>query len=185
MSYRIGYVRVSSVDQNTDRQLEGVKVDQLFTEKASGKDVNRPELKRLLESVRSGDTVVAHSMDRLARNMVDLLGLVKELNGKGVVVEFVKERLTFTGESDHIAELMLKIMGAVAEFERAIIKERQREGIEVAKAKGVYAKHGRKQEMTPERISEIKERAARGEPKAQIARSMRISRDTMYRYLKV
>ena len=183
MGYRIGYIRVSSIDQNTARQLEGVQVDQVFTEKASGKDTNRTELKRLIETVRPGDTVVVHSMDRLARNMIDLLGLVKELNGKGVFVEFAKERLTFTGEADHTGTLMMQIMGAVAEFERAIIKERQKEGIEIAKANGVYIKHGRKQEMTDDRITEIKERIAKGEPKAKVAKEMNISRDTLYRYL--
>ena len=134
---RIGYVRVSSFDQNPERQLEQVPVDKLFTDKASGKDTRRPELERLLAFVREGDTVVVHSMDRLARNLDDLRRLVQSLTHRGVRIEFVKEHLTFTGEDSPMANLMLSVMGAFAEFERALIRERQREGIALAKQRGV------------------------------------------------
>jgi len=133
---RIGYVRVSSLDQNPDRQLEQIPVDRTFTDKASGKDVARPQLDALLRFAREGDTVVVHSMDRLARNLDDLRQIVRSLTGRGIRVEFVKEGLTFTGEDAPMATLLLSVMGAFAEFERALIRERQREGIALAKRRG-------------------------------------------------
>ena len=139
---RIGYIRVSSFDQNPERQLEHVQVDKVFTDKASGKDTQRPELDRLLAFVREGDTVVVHSMDRLARNLDDLRRLVQGLTQRGVRIAFAKEHLTFTGEDSPMANLMLSVMGAFAEFERALIRERQREGIALAKKRGAY--RGRK-----------------------------------------
>ena len=145
---RIGYVRVSSFDQNPERQLEHVQVDRLFTDKASGKDTQRPELERLLAFAREGDTVVVHSMDRLARNLDDLRLIVQKLTKRGVRIEFVKENLTFTGEDSPLANLMLSVMGAFAEFERALIRERQREGIALAKQRGAY--RGRKKLLSPE-----------------------------------
>lgn len=179
---RIGYVRVSSFDQNPERQLEQVSVDRLFTDKASGKDARRPELERLLAFVREGDTVVVHSMDRLARNLDDLRRLVQGLTQRSVRIEFVKEHLTFTGEDSPMANLMLSVMGAFAEFERALIRERQREGIALAKQRGAY--RGRKKALTPERAAELRRRAATGEKKAQLAREFGISRETLYQYLR-
>ena len=108
---RIGYVRVSSVDQNTDRQLDGVIIDRVFTDKASGKDIKRPQFAEMMKFAREGDTVICHSMDRLARNLDDLRRIVKELTGCGVTVEFVKERLVFTGEDSPMATLLLSVMG--------------------------------------------------------------------------
>ena len=125
----IGYVRVSTFDQHPDRQLEHVHVDRLFTDKASGKDTRRPALDALLSFVRDGDTVVVHSMDRLARNLDDLRRLVQTLTRRGVRITFVKEHLTFTGEDSPMAHLMLSVMGAFAEFERALLHERQRRGL--------------------------------------------------------
>ncbi|MGD0844410.1 MAG: recombinase family protein [Geobacteraceae bacterium] len=179
---RVGYIRVSSLLQNTDRQLEGIDLDRVFTDKLSGKDTNRPELLDALKYVREGDTLLVHSMDRLARNLDDLRQIVKELTGRGVSVQFIKENLTFTGDDSPMATLLLSVMGAFAEFERAIIKERQKEGVQIAKAKGLYK--GRKQEMTPERIAEIRQRVAGGEAKAAVAKELKISRDTLYRYLQ-
>ena len=179
---RIGYVRVSSFDQNPERQLEHVPVDRLFTDKASGKDTQRPELERLLAFVREGDTVVVHSMDRLARNLDDLRRLVQGLTRRGVRIEFVKECLTFTGEDSPMANLMLSVMGAFAEFERALIRERQREGIALAKQRGAY--RGRKKALAPERVADLPRRAAAGEKKAQLAREFGISRETLYQYLR-
>ena len=180
---RIGYVRVSSFDQSPERQLEQVAVDRVFTDKASGKDTQRPELERLLAFVREGDTVVVHSMDRLARNLDDLRRLVQKLTQRGVRIAFVKECLTFTGEDSPMANLMLSVMGAFAEFERALIRERQREGIALAKQRGAY--RGRKKALSPERAAELRRRAAAGEQKAQLAREFGISRETLYQYLKV
>jgi DNA invertase Pin-like site-specific DNA recombinase len=180
---RIGYVRVSSFDQNPDRQLEAVSVARIFTDKASGKDTRRPELDRLLAFVREGDAVVVHSMDRLARNLDDLRRIVQTLTRRGVRIEFVKEGLTFTGEESPMANLMLSVLGAFAEFERALLRERQREGIVLAKQRGAY--RGRKRALNPEQIGEVKRRIAAGEPKARVARDLGISRETVYQYLRL
>ncbi len=179
---RVGYIRVSSFDQNPERQLEGVAVDRVFTDKASGKDTQRPELENLLTFVRQGDTLVVHSMDRLARNLDDLRRLVHKLTTRGVRIEFVKEGLTFTGEDSPMAKLMLSVMGAFGEFERALIRERQREGIALAKQRGAY--RGRKRSLSSEQIAVLKERIAGGEQKAGLAREFGISRETLYQYLR-
>ncbi len=179
---RIGYVRVSSFDQNPERQLEGVQVARVFTDKASGKDTKRPELERLLAFVREGDTVVVHSMDRLARNLDDLRRIVQGLTQRGVRMEFVKEGLTFTGEDSPMANLMLSVMGAFAEFERALIRERQREGIVLAKQRGAY--RGRKKSLNSEQIAELKRRVAAGDQKTLVARDFGISRETLDQYLR-
>jgi DNA invertase Pin-like site-specific DNA recombinase len=178
---RIGYIRVSTVEQNTERQLDQVQVDRLFTDKASGKDIQRPQLEALLAFAREGDTVVVHSMDRLARNLDDLRRVVQGLVKRGIRVEFVKEHLTFTGDDSPMATLMLSVMGAFAEFERDLIRERQREGIALAKQRGAYK--GRKRSLPPEKIAELRQRVAAGETKAQVARDFGISRETLYSYL--
>ena len=179
---KIGYVRVSSLDQNETRQLEGEKLDRIFTDKASGKDTDRPQLQELLQFVREGDTVFVHSMDRLARNLDDLRQLVKKLTNQGVSIYFAKEGLTFNGEDSPMSNLLLSVMGAFAEFERALIKERQREGIVLAKKKGVYK--GRKQALRIEQITELKQRVAAGGNKTALASEYKISRQTLYSYLK-
>jgi DNA invertase Pin-like site-specific DNA recombinase len=179
---RIGYVRVSSFDQNPERQLDHADVGKVFTDKASGKDTHRPELEALLSFVREGDTVVVHSMDRLARNLDDLRRLVQKLTKRGVRIEFVKESLTFTGEDSPMANLMLSVMGAFAEFERALIRERQREGIALAKQRGVY--RGRKKALSPEQVADVRQRVAAGAQKAKLAREFGISRETLYQYLR-
>ena len=135
----------------------------------------------MIEFVRDGDSVVVHSMDRLARNLDDLRRLVKTLTGKGGSVEFVKEGLTFTCEDKPLSKLLLSVMGAFAEFERALIRERQLEGIALAKQKGVY--RGRKKSLTDDDVAAIKQRIAEGHKKAQIAREFGISRETLYKYL--
>ncbi len=179
---RVGYIRVSSVDQNPDRQLDEVMVDRVFVDKASGKDVHRPQLDQLLAFVREGDTLVVHSMDRLARNLDDLRKLVQTLTRRGVRIEFVKEHLTFTGEDSPMAQLMLSVMGAFAEFERALIRERQREGIALAKQRGVY--RGRKKSLTVDQVVELQRRAQAGEAKTRLAQAFGISRETVYQYLR-
>ena len=179
---RIGYIRVSTLDQNTERQLDGVELDKLFTEKASGKDTKRPLLTAALEYVREGDTLLVHSMDRLGRNAEDLLRIVRELAGRGVSVQFVKNRLTFAGKADPMGKLMLTMLAAFGEFERELIRERQREGIAIAKAKGVYK--GRKKALRPEEAHELVVQAHAGIPKADLARAYGISRETVYQYLR-
>jgi DNA invertase Pin-like site-specific DNA recombinase len=180
---RIGYVRVSAFDQNPERQIEGIQVDRTFIDKASGKDVHREQLEALITFVRSGDTVVVHSMDRLARNLDNLRRIVQSLTENGVRIEFVKENLSFTGEDSPMANLMLSVMGAFAEFERALIRERQREGIALAKQRGAY--RGRKRALSDTDIVALKSRVAAGEKKAQIARDFGISRETLYQYLRM
>ena len=179
---RIGYVRVSTVEQNEKRQLDGQVLDRVFMDKASGRDTSRPQLAELLRFARDGDTVVVHSMDRLARSLDDLRGLVQGLTCKGVRVEFVKESLVFTGEDSPMANLMLSVMGAFAEFERSLISERQREGIALAKQRGAYK--GRKKTLTPERAAELVHRAENGVPKVVLAHDYGISRETVYQYLR-
>ena len=181
----VGYVRVSTLDQNAGRQLEQMKdenADVIFEDHISGKSLERPELEKLLKHIRKGDTVVVHSMDRLARNLTDLRQLVDELTDRGVAVEFVKEHLTFTGEDSPMANLLLSMLGAVAEFERALILERQREGIALAKAAGKY--RGGQFKLTDERASELRRRATAGENKAALAREFCISRQSLYSYMK-
>lgn len=173
---RIGYVRVSTLDQNERRQLEGQVLDRVFTDKASGRDTARPQLAELLRFARDGDAVIVHSMDRLARNLDDLRALVQSLTRRGVRVEF------FTGEDSPMANLMLSVMGAFAEFERALIRERQREGIALAQQRGVYK--GRKKTLSPERAAELVKRAGSGVPKVTLARDYGISRETVYQYLR-
>jgi DNA invertase Pin-like site-specific DNA recombinase len=179
---RIGYIRVSSLDQQVARQLEGIALDRTFTDKASGKDTKRPQMELLLSFARAGDTVIVHSMDRLARNLDDLRRIVHTLTGKGVRIEFVKEHLAFTGEDSPMASLMLSVMGAFAEFERALINERQREGIALAKQRGAY--RGRKKALSPTAVAQLRSRIAEGISKAKVAREFGISRQTLYQYLQ-
>jgi DNA invertase Pin-like site-specific DNA recombinase len=179
---RIGYKRVSTTDQNTARQLDGVALDKCFTDKASGKDTDRPQLQAALDYCREGDTLMVHSMDRLARSLVDLRRLVNDLTARSVAVEFVKENLRFVGEDAPMAVLLLSLLGAVAEFERALILERQREGIAIAKAAGRYK--GRRKLLNSDKVAEIRVRAEAGERKTEIARSLGISRETLYSYLR-
>jgi DNA invertase Pin-like site-specific DNA recombinase len=179
---RVGYKRVSTLDQNTARQLDGVAVDKCFTDKASGKDTDRPQLKAALEYCRDGDTLVVHSMDRLARSLIDLRGLVNKLTGHGVAVEFVKENLRFVGEDAPMAILLLSLLGAVAEFERALILERQREGIAIARMAGKYK--GRRRTLSTLQAQEIRARASAGERKTALAKEYGISRETLYSYLR-
>lgn len=178
---RIGYIRVSSADQNTFRQLDGVAIDERFEDRASGKDTQRPALQAALRHARKGDVLVVHSMDRLARNLADLLALVKELTGRGVAVEFIKENLVFTGDDSPASKLMLAVMGGAAEFERDMIRARQREGIDAAKARGEHL--GRAAILKPAQIKELRKRVAAGEKKALVAQSFGISRASVYNYM--
>ena len=179
---RIGYVRVSSGDQHTERQLDGLALDRVFTDKASGRDTNRPAFAEMMRFARVGDHVYCHSLDRLSRSLDDLRRTVKELTGRGVTVEFVKEHLVFTGEDSPMSNLLLNVMGSFAEFERSLLRDRQREGIMLARARGAYK--GRKRSLTEADVAEIKRRLGTGEKKAVVARAFNISRETLYAYLR-
>jgi len=176
----IGYIRVSTVDQKTDRQLDGIQLDRVFTDKCSGSTTERPQLEQLKAHVREGDIVHVHSIDRMARNLEDLLDLIRFFDNKGVQVQFKKENMTFGGtENNPMQKLILSVMGSVAEFERAIILERQREGIEKAKQRGVYK--GRKKSVDRDKVLELHQQ---GVKKMQIAKKLGIGRATVYRILE-
>ncbi|MBI7467835.1 recombinase family protein [Pseudomonas aeruginosa] len=181
-SRRIGYVRLSCFEQDSELQLEQTEVCNVFTDKVLSKNAQRPQLKALLGFVREGDTVVVRSMDRLACNLDDLCLLVQTLLQRGVRIEFLKEGLLFTGEDLPTVNLAFSVMGAFIEFERALNLERQREGIAMAKQRGAY--RGRKKALSDEQQATLRQRAAAGEPKAQLAREFDISRQTLYQYLR-
>ena len=178
----IAYIRVSSSGQNTDRQeFTGIQIDKTFTDKCSGSTTNRPQLSKLLEFARENDHIYVYSMDRLARNSLDLATLVKDLNDKGIKITFIKESLTFAGNDSPMSQMLLGIMGAIAQFERAIIKERQSEGIAKAKANGKAL--GRPSALTPEQISELNKMVAERYKKTDIAEKFGISRKSVYTYI--
>lgn len=181
---RVAYVRVSTVDQNTGRQLEGLVADKIFTDHKSGKNTDRPALQEALAYVREGDTLVCFSMDRLARNVQDLLRIVSDLNKQGVFVEFTKERLTFSGEGDSpMSQLMLTVMAAIAQFERQMLLERQREGVALAKKAGKY--RGRMPAIRSDngKLAEMERLRASGVGIAETARTLGVSRQTVYSWL--
>lgn len=178
----VGYIRVSSTSQNTERQLADVALDRIFTDKVSGKDTQRPELANCLNHLREGDLLHVHSIDRLARNLKDLQNLIEQLTNRGVSVKFYKEHLTFeAATASPMQTLMLQMLGAFAEFERTLIKERQREGIEAAKAQG--KKLGAPSKLNAEQTAEIKARIEQGEDKSKIAKDYGISRPTLYKLI--
>jgi DNA invertase Pin-like site-specific DNA recombinase len=191
---RIGYIRVSTEEQNEARQVEAMAsqhIDRTFMDKLSGKDTNRPQLTAALEFMREGDCLVVHSFDRLARNMRDLQNLIADLNARKIAVEFLKENLTFTGEDSPMSKLLLSVLGGVAEFERSLIRERQREGISIARRRGVY--RGRKRALTVNQVDEIRRRAAAIDPAALVrtqesrtalAKEFGVSRQTLYQALR-
>lgn len=179
---RIGYVRVSTIDQKVDRQLNGIKLDKVFTDKISGKIIDREQFNLMMDFIREGDILIVHSMDRLARNLDHLRSIVSTLTKKGVSVQFIKESLTFTGEDSPMAHLLLSVMGAISEFEHSLIKERQREGIAIAKTKGAYK--GRKRNLNSDQIKQLKEWVEMGKRKTWIAQQLNLERTSIYRYLK-
>ncbi len=180
--HKIGYIRVSTVEQNTVRQLDGIQLDNTFTDKCSGKDTKRPQLTLMLDFIRDGDTVFVHSMDRLARNLDDLRKLVNHITNKGVTLQFIKENLSFSNnDKNPISQLMLSVMGAFAEFERSLIKERQLEGIAIAKKEGKYK--GRHKSLNQEQTIELNKMVADRYKKVDIAKKFGISRYSVYRYL--
>nr|WP_267929125.1 recombinase family protein [Desulfolithobacter dissulfuricans] len=171
----VAYIRVSSTDQETARQLAGMTFDRVFEEKASGSSADRPQLQECMSYLRQGDVLHVHSIDRLARNLLDLQRIIEKLLAKGVGIRFHKEGLTFTGDDNPFQKLQLQIIGAVAEFERAIIRERQREGILAAKKRGKHL--GRPRRLTIDQIREIRQRK---DSAAALAREYEVSRQTIY-----
>ncbi len=180
---KIGYIRVSSNDQNIDRQLEGLELDKKFIDRVSGKNTEREQLQLMLSYAREGDAIYVHSMDRLARNLDDLRKTVFELCKKGISVIFIKENLTFSGDNSPMSNLLLSLIGAVSEFERDIILERQREGIKLAKVRGAYKNSGRKKVLTAEQVLEMKSLVEKRIPKTEIARHFNMHRTSVYGYL--
>ena len=179
----IGYIRVSSASQHTERQLAGLALDKTFEEKASARDVDhRPQLHLCIDYVRDGDTLHIHSIDRLARNLRDLLALIEALIKKRCSVHFHKENLIFTGDDNPLQRLQMQIMGAVAEFERALIRERQREGIAAARSAGKTL--GRSRVLTPGQVADAVASIAAGTSKASVARQLGVSRQTLYSALR-
>ena len=185
---RIGYVRVSSADQNTDRQLDGEQLTVTFTDKASGKNADRPQLNAMLAgNWPEGSTVVVHSMDRLARSLGDLLRIVEQLTNRGISVQFIKEGKLFKGSetADPMDKLMLSLLGAFAEYERTLIRERQREGIAKAKERGVYRGRQKKISDAEQIAVMVAEAQALGANKTKVAARYGISRETLYKYMQV
>ena len=182
---RIGYRRVSTLDQNTARQLDGVPLDKVFTDHASGKDTARPQLQAALEWAREGDRLVVHSMDRLARNLGDLRRTVESLTARKVEVEFVKEGMVFNGDDTPMSKFMLNIMGSFAELERAMILERQREGVALAKKAGKYRGRAPAIREGNGKAAELERMLTEGKTRpAEMARQIGVSRQTVYTWLK-
>lgn len=164
---RLGYVRVSSVGQNSDRQLVDIELDKIFEDKLSGKDMKRPALQELLDYCRDGDHIVCHSLDRLCRSVRDLLELLDIFGKKGVTIEFLKEKLSFApNDTNHIAKFQLQILGSVAELERNIIRERQREGIVLARAKKKFT--GSSKLFSDAQVRDMIDRIEAGEVMAKV-----------------
>ncbi len=178
------YIRVSTIEQNTERQLKDIACDRIYEEKISGKDTNRPQLQAMLSNIRSGDIINIHEMSRLARNTRDLLNLVEEITSKGATVVFHKENLTFKGneKQDPYQKMMMTMLGAVAELERNLILERQREGIALAKLHNKYK--GGQPKLTAEQVTELTTLYKQGMPIARISKQFKITRPTVYSYLK-
>lgn len=182
---KIGYIRVSTKAQNPERQLADLNLDIVFTEHASGTSKTRPKLEEMLNYIRDEDIVYIHCMDRLARNLDDLRRIITVITDKKAQIKFVKEGLEFTGSKSPMSELMLSLMGAFAEFEHGLIKERQLEGIAKAKERGVY-----KRKLTDKKIKELQNVVAQDTElkkinKRQLAKQLGIGRATLYQYLRL
>lgn len=181
--HTVAYVRVSSADQNEARQLEALEAsggyDKLFVEKISAKNRQRPELDAMISHVREGDVVRVKSIDRLARSTNDLLGIVQDLSDKGVSVEFLDTPEMNVNSAQ--GKFMLTVMGAFAELERTTIKERQSEGIEIAKAEGRFAK---KKALSPQQIEEAAQKREDGVGVADLAKELGVSKQTLYTAFK-
>lgn len=180
---RVGYRRVSSFEQNLDRQLDGVEgIERVFEEKISGARNDRPALREMIAFCRDGDEIIVHSLDRLGRDIRDLLNIVEELNAKGVVIEFVSERLRFGRDGeDPMARLQLHMLAAFAQWERSIMKHRQAEGIAKAKANHPEKYRGRPAKIDP---AQVKAMHDQGVGPTEIANRLGIARASVYRALR-
>jgi len=177
------YIRVSTILQNTERQLPSVKCDRVYEDKASGKDTEREQFKLMMSNLRKGDVINVHALDRVGRNTKDILNLVEQVKEVGATIKFYKENLTFDGTSNDLySDLLLTILSGFAQFERNIILERQREGIAIAKAKGKYK--GAKRKLTDEQLNELKIDFDKGIPKTQIAQKYGITRSYVYQLVR-
>lgn len=177
------YKRVSTVLQNTDRQLPNLKCDREYIEKVSGKDLKRPQLQALLQNIRQGDEVHVHEMSRLGRNTKDLLEIVEDIVDRGGSIKFHKENLEFkSGENNPFQSLMLSLLSAIAQFERDLLLERQREGIAIAKNKGKYK--GKQSKFTDKDIQQIRTEFSNCSNKATLAKKFGISRQYLYKLAK-
>jgi len=176
----VAYKRVSTLDQSTARQLEGMTFDKVYEDKVSGKDVNRPQLQAMLDYIRAGDTLHVHSLDRLGRNTKDLIEIMDKLKAKGVTVIFHKNNMTFSPDtSNPMNDLMFTMLSAFAQFERDLMLERQKEGIAIAKTQGKYK--GRTKQVNDELI---KEKIANGLSYRAVAKELGISLSTVQRAMK-
>lgn len=182
---KVGYARVSSFDQNPERQLEQLQgMDKIFVDKMTGSKMDRPQLEACRQYLRENDELYVTSIDRLARNLSDLIKLVTEFRQNGIAVHFIKENLTFDAEANSpINNLLFQLLGAISQFERELIKERQREGIAVAKKKGTV-KFGRPFALTPEKTKEIVTRANAGESHLKLAKEFGVCRTSIWRVCK-
>jgi DNA invertase Pin-like site-specific DNA recombinase len=182
---KFAYVRVSAADQNPARQLEGLpKVDRIYEEKISGKDADRPQLQAMLANLRDGDEVFVHDMTRLGRSLLDLLNLTEQIIQNGCSLHFVKEKLAFTASNkdDPFLQLQYRMLAMFAEFERAINKQRQIEGIALAKQRGVYK--GGKKKLSKADAEKLRADLAAGLTIKLIQRKYGVSRASVYNYGK-
>lgn len=172
----VAYARVSSADQNLDRQLAALgEADEVFTDRVSGKNADRPGLQAMLAYVRKGDVVRVKSIDRLGRSARDLLGILEELDAKGVAVEFTDTPSFNTATKE--GRFALTVFAAMAQLEREMIHERQAEGIELAKKRGAYE---RTPKLGAEQCAEIRRLAELGVPKNKLARDFGVGKTTIY-----
>ncbi len=180
MSENIGYIRVSSEGQNIDRQLVNVHLDKTYIDKVSGATKNRPQLSACLAYMRQGDTLHIHSIDRLARSLRDLQDIVDALVKRGITVHFHTEHLIFTSEENPVSTMMLQLLGVIAQFERTLTRKRQREGIDIAQAKG---KHCGRPSVDFNRRNEAIEHSKNGLSIMGISKAMNLSRTSIYKLL--
>jgi len=175
------YIRVSTINQNTERQLLNIESDRNYIDKCSGKDQERPQLQAMLLNLRAGDHINVHELSRLARNTKDLLSIVEQIIMAEASIKFHKESLEFKPdiEADPFQKLMLTMLGAISTFERDLMLERQREGIAIAKAKGKYK--GKQCQFSNSEINEIKERFSESKNKSVLAKELGISRPYLYK----
>ena len=183
---KLAYIRVSSIGQSTSRQdsqIDELQVDKVFSEKQSGRNItDRPQFQMMLEYAREEDHIYCADLSRWGRSLIDIKTSITALTSKGVTISFLKENLTFSGNHDDpMSNLLLGILSSLAEWERAVIKSRQMEGVKIAQEKGIYKERcGRKPKLTEEQILKVRQRIDAGENRTEIAKDMKVSRQTIY-----